>query len=542
MSANKGISTEEVVRAFAAEGGNFAAVARRLGITRSTAQHHLRKAGMLDKPLAGGRVQERQRVVRALPPKGQIFRYIISSAQSCTKVHPQVVDNIEALADYYGAEIIVGRFTYNQNAFGRLSVKPGTEKKKESELWYDPALEFYYCDDHVQLAPGLVYCGEMNTLPTAGDPLSGFEAYTGRSSGIFPHVKLAKRSIPSDIEGATKFNYTTGTLTQRNYIQKTAGLKAEFHHVYGALLVEVDDQGNWWVRQLNADSKARIYDLTLLVDKGVVYDVAGEGVEAINWGDVHLEWSDPVARRISWGPGGVLDLLRPRYQFMHDLVDPPRNHHDMKDPHRQFEQFCEGRENMQGMMQNVATFLGEESYRDFCETVVVESNHDAMVERWLREADYRKDPVNAIFFLELQLQKYKAIRAKDKRFHLCEWAARHLGCPEDVRWLRLGDPFIICPDAKEGIQCTYHGHKGPRGAKGTPRAFARMGRRVNVGHVHGSGIWDSVYAAGTMSLLTLPYSVGAPSDWSHTIIITYPNGKRALATYWAGKPWAEWEG
>ena len=37
---------------------------------------------------------------------------------------------------------------------------------------------------------------------------------------------------------ATKFNYSTGTVTQRNYIAKKEGLKAEFHHQYGALIVD----------------------------------------------------------------------------------------------------------------------------------------------------------------------------------------------------------------------------------------------------------------------------------------------------------------
>ena len=87
-------------------------------------------------------------------------------------------------------------------------------------------------------------------MPTASNPLSGFETYSGRNSSIFPHAKLAMHSIASLQGSGAKLIYTTGTITQRNYIQKKAGILAEFHHCYGALLVEVDHEGVWKVRQI----------------------------------------------------------------------------------------------------------------------------------------------------------------------------------------------------------------------------------------------------------------------------------------------------
>jgi len=41
---------------------------------------------------------------------------------------------------------------------------------------------------------------------------------------IFPHAKLAMRSIPTMQGEGTKLNYTTGTVTKRNYVQKRAGI------------------------------------------------------------------------------------------------------------------------------------------------------------------------------------------------------------------------------------------------------------------------------------------------------------------------------
>jgi hypothetical protein len=67
-----------------------------------------------------------------------------------------------------------------------------------------------------------------------------------------------------------------------------------------------------------------------------------------------------------------------------------------------------------------------------------------------------------------------------------------------------------------------------------PTAFAKMGRRVNTAHTHSAGIQDHVYTAGTSSLLDMRWNKG-PSSWSHSHIVTYPNGTRAIFTIWKGK-------
>ena len=115
----------------------------------------------------------------------KVKRYILTSAQNNTYVNAPFWKNILALAEHYGAEIMVGTFSYNQNAFGELSVKRGT-KKTQAELWYDQELVPYISDARVELGEGLVWCGEMNIIPTAEDPLSGLETYTHRKSADLP--------------------------------------------------------------------------------------------------------------------------------------------------------------------------------------------------------------------------------------------------------------------------------------------------------------------------------------------------------------------
>ena len=477
-----------------------------------------------------------------LPPKGKVFRYILTAAQNNTYLFDAAWDSLNTLARHYEARIMVSRFTYEKISHQVRQEKPGVSRdtQHEGELWYDPRLEAHVHDRRIQLAPGLVWCGELNILPTAVRPLSGLESYTGRSSTIVPHPKIAMESVASGKFEATKLMFTTGAVTQRNYLQRKAGQKAEFHHGYGGLLVEVDSDGSWWCRQLNADSDGVIHDLDLYADGNRI--VEGIAVEAVTWGDIHVGQMDEANMRACWGDGHsgcIIERLRPRHQFFHDLLDfRSRNHHDRGNPHAAFQRHCEGNGNVLGEVAKVARFL-DATYRPWCASVVVDSNHDNAMERWLREGDYRVDPLNAVFFLTAQLTKYRAIEARQKDFHLVEWALRsvQVDATKTFKFLRPDESFVVCHDANGGIECGMHGHMGPNGKRGSANAFARMGRKSNVGHSHSAGIVDGVYTAGTSSNLDLGYNVG-PSSWTHSHIVTHENGKRQIITVWKGRPWA----
>lgn len=512
--------------------GNISQTARDLGLHRSTVQRYVSEAGK-GKPLhagtKGGKVKEQK---RELPERG-VKRYLVTCAQNNTLVWEPGWDSLMGLKAHYKAELLISRFTYNKAMFAYFR-KPGTLDATDlDEAWYDEKVAPYICDDRVALAPGLVFCGEMNILPTAVRPLSGLETYTGRKSGIFPHAKLAMESVASVGDEPTKFNYTTGTVTKQNYITKKCGLKAMFHHTYGALLVEVDAVGNWWVRQLNADKNGVIYDLDVKADGCNVTE--GHRVEAINWGDVHVEEQDPAMTVLNWGEGGIIDALKPKFQFMHDTESfRARNHHDRGNAHKVFEKYVNGQDSVEDELRQVTVFLNQTSARDYCQTVVVESNHDLALLRWLREADYRIDPVNAEIFLQLQKRMYQSIRERDTRFHLLEWVTKEMGLTVPVRFLRTDESYVICKDSGGGIESGIHGHDGPNGVRGSPLALSKMGRRANTGHTHSAGIIDGLYTSGTNTRRRVGFNKG-PSSWSQSDIVTYTNGKRAIITKWQGK-------
>ena len=484
------------------------------------------------KPLTGGRLSATKAKVLRTPSSG-VRRYILTSAQNNTPVWKDCWYNLLAMAEHYDARVMVARYTYDKSSYGEKAVKPGTSKGSDfDDLWYAPEVLPYVSDERVELAPGLLWCGELNILPTAVNPLSGLEAYTGRSSGIFPHSTFAMDSVASGKHEATKINYTTGTVTLRNYIQKKAGLKAEHAHGYGALSVEVVPDGSWFVRQLQAAPDGSVRDLDLLARGGFVSD--GHRVEAITWGDVHARMLDPTVRELSWGKGGMLEALRPHFQFVHDVLDfRSRNHHEVKNGLRMFARYASSSESVAEEVREAGALLDSIS-RDWCETLVVDSNHDRAMERWIVESDYRRDPVNAVYYLEAALACHRAVMAQDDNFHLLEWAIRESGHGQRVQFLREDESLVVCRDQAGGIECGMHGHLGPNGMRGNIVAFARMGRRANVGHAHSAAIYRGVFQAGTSSQLDLGYNKG-PSSWSHSHIITYPEATRSIVTMWNGR-------
>lgn len=519
------------VNTLAQQKGNKAEAARVMGVTRNVFKHYTDVAEL--KGIVAsvrGNSDARAPKVMPLPAAGTVKRYILTCAQNNTLLHDPTWSALKTLAGFYDAEIFVATLTYVHALEG--SAKRGTASKDKSK-WYDPRIEMHVNDDMVQLAPGLIWNGHTNIIPTAIDPLSGWENYNFRASSIFPHVKCAMKSIPTVRQDAAKLQYTTGTTTQRNYIQKKSGQRAEFDHVYGGLIVEVTSDGAWFVRQLNVDSSGKLYDLDVCVmPDGTVANTAG--VEAIQFGDVHVAQLEDEMTEATWGPGGMVDALNPRFQFMHDILDfESRSHHNLRDPFKMFELHTRGRDSVEDEIKAVGSLL-RRAARKGCKTVIVQSNHDLHFERWLREGSWKIDPRNALIHAKATSAFLEAIHA-GQSFNALKWALAEYAPVKGLVWADPDEGFVILKDRTGGLEMGLHGDLGPNGSRGSIRNLARLGRKVCIGHSHSAGIYNGAYQSGVKAKLGMDYARGAPSSWTQTDIVVYPNGKRQLITWWNGK-------
>lgn len=510
----------EAVQAYAEAGAQHPAAAL-LGITRAALQRRLRAAEAMG-ITAHGELNATQEVALPVPEKG-VARYILTAAQNNVSVNPAFWANLTALADHYNARIMIGRIRYNKTAQHVAQEK--VDGEAQTELWYAPEVMPHICDDRVQLAPGLIWAGDMNAMPTAANPLSGLDSFTGVASCMFPHTQLALKSIATAKSDPVKINYTTGAVTLADYIKRKAGLKAEFHHAYAALLVEVDADGDWFVRQLNSDSSGTIYDLSVKASDGMVS--VGHRIEAFNPGDIHAANLDAGVKQAVWGSGGLVDKLRPRHQIFHDIFDmESRSHHNTALD--QYRLHVAGRSSVADEIALTAQVMGD-LHRDWAKSWVVKSNHDEHLDRWLRDTKIAHDPINFGFYHEAMAALVASVQHGPAGFDVLEWAMGRAGGPA-MTYLARDESLTIA-----GINFHNHGDQGPNGARGTVANLARTGRKTNIGHSHSANIFAGCYQAGTCTGLTLDYNQG-PSSWSHSHILTYANGKRAIITH-RGRKW-----
>lgn len=519
-------------------GSSVSEASRRLDISRRTlggwvtGQAGLQKMG---KPhvLPDWTIWDGANTRPTAPTKDPVRRYLFTAAQDETEVHAPFLRNLLAYAEHLGAQLHIGPFTYQKGLFTDHATRAGL---------FVEEVRPYLCYEHLDLGP-IVFCGEMNILPTAVRPLSGLDSYTAGKWGVFPHAKVQLQSVATIATRHAIMLMTTGCCTVPNYIAKKAGLKAEFHHIIGATIVEIDSSDRAFCRQLNASEDGSFQDLDLKVHNGKV--TARHRVEAITWGDIHREKIDPLVAVAAWGidvttdtvitRDAMVDTLRPRYQFFHDLLDfDARSHHRRNDHHHRFAMVCRGTDLVEDAVRSCARFL-RLTERDWCRSVVVESNHDTALSKWLKAADYREDVANAEFFLRCQTAVYRAILLEDESFNIFRWAmaeADDAGL-EGVDFVDENGSFVIC-QASGGIECGQHGHLGLNGARGSPLSFTKMATKMNTGHTHSASILDGVYTAGLSGLMDQGYNRG-PGSWSHTHIVTYPSGKRSLVTMQASK-------
>ena len=472
------------------------------------------------KPIVGGMIEPQD--VNRVAAKGT--RFVFTSAQNNTLVHEKFLQSLKVFCNERNAELFISRFSYNKSGF-----QNGVKDGDSDELFYDKRIKPYQFDTSMEITPSLIFCGELNILPTAENPLSGFDNYTRQASAIIPHSKVQMKSVATMPEDQPKILYTTGAVTLRNYIQKKAGQKADFHHVFGATYVEIAEDGTHFVRQLIADDSGEFYDLT---DYFTPYGVQhGNRVEAINYGDIHIEKIDTAIAGISFhAPDSMLNTLRPRFQLVHDIIDfSARNHHNIKDPFHWAKMYHEKKDKVEDCIAMAAGFLNS-IQRDDSETIVVESNHDLALKKWLSTADVTYDPVNAQFFHRASHIVHTAIEGRIEGFSIFEHLVREFPGLERTKFLRENDSFQIAGN----VECGLHGHLGPNGARGNPRNLRHLGRKANTGHTHSAGIVDGVYTAGVTGTLDMGYNKG-PSSWSHSHIVTYPNGKRTIITIKNGK-------
>lgn len=446
---------------------------------------------------------------------GKVERFIVTAAQNATPVHKPFVQTVEIACNDLNAEPLCIPLRY-KNPTSRWS-----SSQANDEFWADEVRPYLW-NTRKALGKNLLVMGDIKIQPTASSPLNAMEAITHGESGIFGHTKLQLRSVPTLPGKLPKLLTTTGACTVPNYTDSRAGKLGEFHQTLGAVLVEVRGK-RFHIRQLNASKRSGEF-----VDLDKHFSTAGVRkagrCKALIMGDTHVDAVCPDVVRATFGAGGMTEVLRPEVLVWHDLLDGNSiNPHHRGNPFvavaKRFAQMDEARAEVERALAFV------EKYTKGCKSVIVASNHDDFLQRWLSSCDWRTDPTNAEFYLETALAMVRAAKSGSEAERLSAfgyWAQQHFGKRDDVKVLKPDESFTVAD-----IELSMHFDRGPNGSRGSIKNMRRIGTKTIGGHSHSPGIDEGAVQVGTSTKLRLGYTVG-PSSWLNVHATIDELGKRQL--------------
>ena len=472
------------------------------GKSERTVQKWLAKLGITEKSII-----ESPQLLKAKERKfnKKKKRFIITWAQNDTPVHEQFISNLEKYAEHIDADIhvIAGRYKNPTSVF----------TDQNYDTWSDRILQYLDANRH-EVHKYMWIMSDVKIQPTAINPMSGLQGMSGINSCVFGSPKVQLEPIPVLEGNSPKMMMTTGSCTVKNYTDSKAGKKGEFHHTLGFVIVEIQDSEVFFARQVTATDDGDFSDLYFKVE----YDSDSEtssvtridSIAAAILGDLHYGQHDErvIAKTLD-----MFTKIRPKHVVLHDVFDGLSiNHHEIKDPFIQYQREMDGSNSLKGEID--AMLDGLEAFKEY-NVVVVRSNHDDFLDRWLKNTDWRKAPTlkNSLEYMEYSALLLRGVAPNgvipyliNKRF-------------PKFKTLGRSDSFVV-----KGWELGQHGDVGSNGARGSLLQFRQLNTKIVVGHYHSPGRKDGALAVGTSTKLRVNYNVG-PSGWLQSHVIIHHDGK-----------------
>ena len=459
-------------------------------------------------------------------------RYIITSAQNNTPLRSEFWGAVLGYAKARDAQIIVLLTRY------RNPTNPIEAEHDADDRWWPSEVMPYAMDEVLDIAPDCTIMGHVRVQATAVNPLVGLEPLIKGRNAIVGHGQIAMKMVPAPQYAAPAMMWSTGSTSLNNYSDTKAGVKADFHHSLGAVIVEKDTKG-CHIRGVVGDKTGGFYDLNRYYSpgtktkKGITPGKMGkpERALALVTGDEHAIFMSAEVKKATYtGANSLAKLVRPLHHVRHDVLDSYAiSHHHRNNTVTRFVKWKTGMDSIEDELQKTVDFINDTTLGDATNVIVASNHHDHLM-RWLNEADPKQEPWNAILYHELMAKVLRSAKMTPAGATAIDpftfWAEDKMEHP--TVWLRRNESYPI-----GGVEVSLHGDQGPNGSRGNIKGFSRMGIRTVVGHSHTPGIEKGCYQVGGCEE-ELEYSSG-PSTWRITHCIIHPNGKRQLTTMQWGK-------
>ena len=444
------------------------------------------------------------------------------------------LNNTEVFGDFLsGLEKYCDQKNYKLFIIGNRYRNPAMDG---DDMEWPPEAVPHILNENIKYKDKFKVIGDCNIQATATNPLTGIDGICEGMTTIVGHPVVQMKSIAVNSWRDSIILHSTGSISlKNNYSASKAGHRAQFHHCFGAVVIDIDKKSDiFFIRQLLADKTGVFHDLD---EK---WDATGfvnfEDIDAIYTGDEHVLFADKEVVEATYGAGGIVDRLKPKYIIRGDIIDSYSiSHHHMNDfftrwKKHQVTQNGSLREELKLSLDHVF-----DTTPKFALTLIVGSNHDDHIDKWLNISDPKFDYVNAEIYHQLMYLKLGDIRSGLGRSAL-EIYLEQVYKIQELKDYQSRDKvrFIENGFALHGITLSMHGDAGPNGSRGSVMNLSKIGEKCIIGHSHTPAIVGGAWCVGTSSLKKMDYTKG-PSSWLHTHCIIHKNGKRQLITIIDGK-------
>lgn len=437
---------------------------------------------------------------------------LVTSVQNKTHINLDFWENLQVYKNYLEKELgkkteIVVIPTRYRNPTSNIE----SEQTKELDFWAEEVENNLYYGQ-VKFGDTLI-SANSRISPTAKDPLNGYEILANDNHLILGHSKIHFKTLPR-LRGEKLLTMcSTGYLTSKNYSDSKAGQVAFENHSYGFVIVEK----NLIPRNVKVKTDGTFIDLIYSVD-GEVSVI--ENSEGLVWGDMHIrELNKDVYEKTK----ELSAKLKPKINVLHDVFDGSTvNPHEAKDMFIKRIKIAENKHLIEDEVEECLQVI--EDLKGCCgEVVVVESNHDNFLQRFIDSENWKKDLHNSPSYLKYALIQQTVDLRKFGNI-LGYLIFERFG--SSVEYIKMGSSYKL-KDYEVGL----HGDFGTNGSKGSSQGFNRLNRKMIHGHQHSPVLINNLTTVGVTCNLEQYYNRKGLSSWAYAHSVVHSNGKNQLLVF-----------
>lgn len=448
-----------------------------------------------------------------------IRKVVFTTSQNQAGVNSRFLKNLELFIKEQGVDKVYifatrGRNRFDDKAYldkeGRVVNSYGPSKKilklvqdgisgAEVEIIY----ETY--KNGVSINSNLIYF-HSKMVPQNVDPFRGLVPKLPRDKSIIVNAtKIRFEVIGTDNIKSSRTITSTGAITYPRYnLNFQTGVKAVEMHTFGFTYVELFKGDKFMIHPIIASTKGSFTYDTKKYKNGVV---SRNKTKVLVLGDIHRAVMD---KKAILETRQQIKNLKPKFVVIHDLHDGSSiNHHVAKSFIHNISRSSKRRDSLEVELKGDMAFLKRLAV-DFPKQtfLIVESNHDEFIKKYIDTKQFLEDPKNILFISKM----LHNVINNPKHIPILQIAMEYLNggrIAKNIKFLKQDDHFRI-----GGKLVSMHGHKGLSGSRGTPSQYERHNLKAITGHTHSPKIYSNGAVVGHLTdLEKQDYARGGISNW-----------------------------